>query len=328
MIKINANDLVNSKEFVREPVDIEVNNILESSSNKIILTGEKGSGKSTVLCSLEKRGLGSKEQTIKIAPEGVMSLSTREPNKVFNRDVFDTFYELSFARDILRYIKSNYPILARKCFAKENEKVYSLTKSFYTTLNNAIYLYESKFDTKVNTKELSYSILRDLRRLLEVEKLNLSIDRFDDINGSSEYVQQIYKRYFDMFDKVMIVSDDPNLNNEKLIEKGYEIRKIEYGSSKEVLREIIKRRIQSHNDNNVDKMNEDLFTQDIFIDKLINQGNNSITRSLDILYITNHYLNFEGSNSSFEKIIDDSIKYEKERVKKLERIIKPPTLYL
>ena len=45
MLKIKVNNLVNSEEFVREPVDKEVNEILNSSSNKIILTGGKGIGK-------------------------------------------------------------------------------------------------------------------------------------------------------------------------------------------------------------------------------------------------------------------------------------------
>ena len=46
MLKINAKILVNSEEFVREPVDEKVNEILSSSSKKIILTGGKSVGKS------------------------------------------------------------------------------------------------------------------------------------------------------------------------------------------------------------------------------------------------------------------------------------------
>ena len=115
MLKIRANNLVNSEEFVREPVDKEVDEILNSSSNKIVLTGGKGIGKSTVLCSLEKRGLGCKEQTIYYCPEGIITLS-KEPNEIYNNKLFDYLYELNFSNNILLYIKKNYPMLFKKYF--------------------------------------------------------------------------------------------------------------------------------------------------------------------------------------------------------------------
>lgn len=95
MLKISAKKLLNSEEFVREPIDKETNEILNSSGNKIILTGGKGIGKSTVLCGLEKRGLGCKEQTIYDSPDAIIELD-KEPNEKFDNKVFDYHSELYF----------------------------------------------------------------------------------------------------------------------------------------------------------------------------------------------------------------------------------------
>ena len=126
MIKIKAKDLINSEEFVREPVDNEVNEILESNNKKIIISGPKGTGKSTVLCSLEQRGLGSREQTINICPDAVVTLK-KEPEGRFGDKEFESFHELQFTNYILRYIKNNYPIMFNKCFYKEERQANELT---------------------------------------------------------------------------------------------------------------------------------------------------------------------------------------------------------
>ena len=180
MLKIRANNLVNSEEFVREPVDKEVDEILNSSSNKIVLTGGKGIGKSTVLCSLEKRGLGCKEQTIYYCPEGIITLS-KEPNEIYNNKLFDYLYELNFSNNILLYIKKNYPIVFKKYFEKDKELVNRYLEHLYKQLNNS-FVEDDKFDIKLDTKELSRIILIKLYDKMKIEKLNLAIDRFDHIN--------------------------------------------------------------------------------------------------------------------------------------------------
>jgi predicted AAA+ superfamily ATPase len=63
-MNIRANELINSDIYVREPVDKYKNKINNSESNKVILTGGRGTGKSVVLNELQQRGLGTNNQTV------------------------------------------------------------------------------------------------------------------------------------------------------------------------------------------------------------------------------------------------------------------------
>ena len=323
MLKIKANNLVNSEEFVREPVAKEVNEILTSSSSKTILTGGKGIGKSTVLCSLEKKGLGCKEQTIYDNPEGIITL-TKEPNEKFDNKVFDYLSELRFTNNILFYIKSNYPIAFKKHFEKDMESVHSLLDELFKQLNSSCFE-DIAIECKYGIKELSFDILNRFRQIMGIDKLNIAIDRFDKMNGSSEYVQKTYERYFDMFDRVILTSDDPNLDKERLTSKGYDLRHISYGNDKDVLGEIIRHRKPLYEDN---KTYKELFTTDLFLDKLIN-FNGNIDLSLEALgYIRELLSWYDGNNHSIENVLDEAIEEKKNYSKKLEKVISKPTLYL
>ena len=247
MEKIKANDLINSEEFIREPVDKEINEILNSTSEKTILTGGRGIGKSTILYSLQNRGLGSREQTIYYRPESIITLQ-KEPNEYFNSIVFDYLYELRFSNNLLNYIKSKYPLTFNKYFKDDKKLVNNLLDELYKQINaSAIEIEGLPITINVATKELSLDILKRFRETLEIEKMNIAIDRFDWVNGSSEYVQKLHKKYFDMFDKVILTSDDKTIDKEDLAARGYNIKEITYGKDKEVLREILKRRIQLNN---------------------------------------------------------------------------------
>ena len=323
MLKIKANNLVNSEEFVREPVDKEINGILNSSSSRIILTGGKGIGKSTVLCGLEKRGLGCKEQTIYDNPEGVITLA-KEPTEMFNSKVFDYLSELRFTNNILFYIKRNFPIVFKKYFEKDMESIHSLLDELFKQLNNA-YFEDITIECKYGIKELSLDVLNRFRQIMEIDKLNIAIDRFDKMNGSSEYVQNTYAKYFDMFDKVILTSDDTSLDSERLFSKGYDLRHISYGNDKDVLREIIRRRKSLYEDN---KTYKELFTTDLFLDKLTKFDGN-IDLSLETLACVRDLFSwYNGSDHSVESILDEAIEEKKEYSKKLERIISKPTLYV
>ena len=322
MLKISAKKLLNSEEFVREPIDKETNEILNSSSNKIILTGGKGIGKSTVLCGLEKRGLGCKEQTIYDSPDAIIELD-KEPNKKFDNRIFDYRSELYFTNNILQYIENNYPIVFKKYFEKDKELLYSLSHEFFNQVNSSYYR-DVTIECKYGIKELSFDILNRFRQILEIDKLNLAIDRFDKMNGSSKYVQKTYERYFDMFDKVILTSDDPNLDKEGLFAKGYDLRFISYGKDKDVLREIIRRRKSLYEDS---KTYKELFTTDYILDKIIIDGN--IDLSLEVLQRFKFLLScYKNDNLNIDKMLDEAVEEKKEDVKKMEKRIHKPTLYL
>lgn len=57
MIKyIKTQELINSEQFVREPVDDLSKEIIKSSSKKVIINGGRGIGKTVILSSIENRG--------------------------------------------------------------------------------------------------------------------------------------------------------------------------------------------------------------------------------------------------------------------------------
>ena len=100
----NASELIISKEYVREPVDKAVNKILESKKRRIILSGNKGTGRTTVLHALQNRWLGTKEQTIYMHPDAIIFMS-KEPTEQFNEELFNYVYEQNFVHSILCYIE-------------------------------------------------------------------------------------------------------------------------------------------------------------------------------------------------------------------------------
>ena len=322
MLRINAKTLVNSEEFVREPVDEKVNEILTSSSKKIILTGGKSVGKSTVLYSLEKRGLGSKEQTIYYCPEKAIVLR-KEPNENYSNELFDYLYELQFTNNILIYIKNNYPILFENKFKKDKELVEKYLKELYNQITNSLYG-DANFDIKFSTKDLSFAILSRFYDKMGIKKLNLAIDGFDKANGSSKYVQGLYQKYFDMFDKVILTSDDPNLDSKKLRRKRYELKEISYGKDKDVLREIIRRRKSLYDD---DMAYKELYTTDLFLNKLTTLDGN-IDLSLESLVYFRELLKWYNVSVGLERFLDEAIEDKKDYSKKLEKMISKPTLYL
>ena len=316
----NASELIISKEYVREPVDKAVNKILESKKRRIILSGNRGTGRTTVLHALQNRGLGTKEQTIYMHPEAIIFME-KEPTEQFNEELFDYIYEQYFAHSILCYIKRNYPLTYEKYFKKDKEALSKAIDEFDEQLNNCWYI-ETTFKTSKEPEKILKRTLYKMYDKLNIDKLNIAIDGFDKINGSSKYAQKVYERNFHRFDKTIIVSNDPKLKKENLNNsEEYDIQKLTYGKNKDVLREIIRRRMSE------DKEKADLYTQDIFINKLAKLGEN-ITFTLEVLAHIDRRLSWCEQVNDIEKIIDEVTIVQKEKAKELKKIIKPPTLYL
>ena len=128
-----------------------------------------------------------------------------------------------------------------------------------------------------------------------------------------------------MFNRVILTSDDQNLDNERLFAKGYKLKYISYGKDRDVLEEIIRRRKALYEDN---KIHRELLTTDLFLDKLTKFDGN-IDLSLEVLQRFKELLSwYDGSNHSVESILDEAIEDKKESAKKLERMISKPTLHL
>ena len=320
MKKKKGNQIVNSSEYVREPVDKEVNSILNLEINKVILTGGRGVGKTTVLCALENRGLGSNEQTIYMCPEPAITVS-KEPDKFLNENAFRYLYELRFANSILNYIKKNYPIVYEKYFDNDRKFVHNLLDEVFAAINNMGYK-ESTINCKYGTNDLVVGIMSKFIRLMDVQKINLALDRFDQVNGSSEYVQKLYERYFDLFDKVIIATDDDTIDSADLGRKGYDVRTIDYGKDEDVLCTIIKNRESLYADN---KRYIELFTSKSVLDRLSVFGSN-IDNALYALYKTIDYIHVY--DDDVVKALDEAIKDVIKETTDLQEMMGKTKLYL
>ena len=324
MLKIKASKLIHSENFVREPVDKEVRDILSSPSKKVILTGGRGVGKSTVLYSLENSGLGRSEQTICTSPESIIALS-REPDNRYDSEYFDYLHELRFANSILYYIKTNYPLAYDKYFKEDHMKVVSKLNEFFNKLNDS-YFTEVNFNLNLKLREFSYPIVSRFRDVMNIDKLNLGVDRFDGMFGGSEYYQKLYESYFDMFDKVVLVSDDRNLDAEGLFNNGYSLKFISYGNNEDVLKQIIKHRSGFY-ENGEDALKE-VFTLNPVIERLL-QLNGNIDMALDVLYDVKTSIKYnDGTNIRLEEIVDLAIRDKKDYARRLEKMDFKHTFYL
>ena len=325
MIIININKLMDdSYALVEKPVAKEVNSILNSESKKIILAGERETGRTVVLRSIENRGLNTKEQSIYCLLQGVV-MHSKEPEGWFNEKAFDCYYELTFTSVILGYIRDTYPSIYEKYFQEEKERFCSISKRYNNTFNNNIFG-DKTFDINLATKELSKGILDKFREIQGLDRLNLLVDNFDRMNGSSKYVQEIYKKYFDMFDKVVITTDDKSIDKIRLKREGYDIRKISYGKNKNVLKEIIERRVVIHEAEKNVNVGRKRFIDDSFICRLI-QEMGTLGLSLKVVNnIVEHLAFYEGR--SFEYMTDVAIKAEKKEAEGLEKMLGKSKLYL
>lgn len=237
--------------FVREPVDKVNKEILKSDSKRIILTGGRGSGKSTILYSLEDRGLGTEEQTINTFFDSAGIFGYTPSENIIN-EVYRTEYELSFCFKLLAYIKNNYPFIYEKEFKDIYGVLDEMSAEFIDAINNGIFesYKQNNFSNFLETMSIAKSLVERIRNVLEVEKLNLSIDRFDWTNNSSKLSQKILSEYFSLFDKVILTSDDDALSlmpifYDLINYKNYDIKRLNYGENLEIVKVILQRYIEA-----------------------------------------------------------------------------------
>lgn len=283
----NHKDLIFGEGFIREPVDHLCNEINNNVSKKIILSGGRGSGKSVVLYNNEKKNLGNDTQCIYTIFDSIRMFKGY-PNDVFDDHFLNHYYELVFSNKLLHYIKNNYSLTYENSFKDLEEITYDLIKKLDNYINKACYV-EVTLDKYLKPTELSQLIIERLKRNLNINTLYLSIDRFDWTNGNSISAQIILSKFFDMFDKVIITTDDESLldkNNRKdFIKRGYSFIDINYGKDKVIIKELIKKRIVLYNKNlkfGNKTFNENNITDEIY-QYLINKTNGNISLMLDII---------------------------------------------
>lgn len=325
---INAEMLVNSKEFVREPVDRICKIFEDSSSKRSILGTERGSGKSVILHNLEKRGIGTEQQCIYTSFDlgfihGLDSIYTKE--------FFEHYYEVIIAKKILNYINKYYEFTYENEFKFIDMELNILIKEINNYINTARYYENMRLSRYLKSGEISGEILTKFKKSLNIDSLNWAIDRFDWINGSSELSQTILSKYFDMFDKTIITTDDKNMkvanHSNKYIKQGYDIYYTTIGKNPIIVKEIIRRRIKQYNNDKNTEFNVNLLTDNIY-QIITDKANGNIDVILDSVSNFIDVWHFKDGNLNIDQQINDCMDQNIDTVKKLQKMSKSPKLYL
>lgn len=325
MKTIRAQELIKSDQFIREPVDSLCKEIINNSSKKIILTGGRGIGKSTVLYNMENKGLDTENQTICAHFESCTALSNK-PNELFNERFFIHYYELNFCFKLLSYVRKYY-YLNYENFKDIELLLKEISKDTTNCINNISYN-GSKLKRHLNMGEISLEILERIKLYLDINSLSLAIDRFDWTNDKSEYVQNLLSKYFELFDKVILTTDDLTLNknDKKEIENnGYSFIPVMYGKKLRIIKKIIKKRIKLCNYKFFD---ENAITNEIY-KNLINKSNGNISLMLDTVSEVAEICEWEEKISEdLSYQFDTEINNQLDKVKKLKKMDIPPKFYL
>lgn len=341
--KITPQELIISKLFtgnlsLREPVWNIVEKIYEGTPRKIILTGGRGVGKSTVLASLTKPPYTYNTKTINLSFDSVIHFS-ESPNNLFTEDFFHHYYELVISWQLLNYAKNYYtcyPNYAKQEFLRMfkdiEEKLTRILNKTNEYLRHAYYS-KIKLDEYLTPQELSPEILNRLKDFLDSENINITIDRFDWINGRSELSQQVLSTYFDMFNKVILTSDDQELATKerqtKLQSQGYTIIPVNYGSDYHTIRSIIETRLKNIPDLKLNFHPGALTNQKLL--EIINKAEGNITIILNIISELTDIYQFDSSPFALGNLrdqIDLVTDKHLNHAKILTKSMKEPKLYL
>lgn len=325
------NDFINSNLCLKDVLDKTSSELLEIPSKKIILNGERGTGRSLLLEDCEDLGIKNGEPFFATIFDSAGLFSKK--SEKFDDKFIEHYYEIVFCNKLLNFINHYYPKLFEEHFLEINEKINSLIKDTDKYINDCIYT-NIKLDIYLKKGDISSQIIDDFKYYSSLSTLSLGIDRFDRTNSSNQYVQELLSSYFDMFNKVILIVDDENLNDTKkqedLLDKDFGLMQIEYTKNFEIAKEILKRRINFYNF----EMNpsEEVFPFELIPDevikKLIEDTNGNITMMINVVYKCMKLWKWDKENFDIEKEFKLTTLQEFNTNMTLKRFIKPPKFYL
>lgn len=213
--------------IVKEPIKEIYKRIDGSEESVIVLTGNRGSGRSTVLLSKESENLKSNEFSIyhHFDSCGIGA----DSHEVGEEPIIHCF-ELKMARVLL------YTLKEQGVFTRQDEIIAQETQKLHNQWNQFINNYGDIDRLKSNMVSKGYyteDLVNEIRSIFRAEKLNLLIDRFDWMFNRNPKAQECISGYFPLFDKVVLTTDDENYR------ATYPTVEVNYGKDKEVVREII-----------------------------------------------------------------------------------------
>ena len=146
------------------------------------------------------------------------------------------------------------------------------------------------------------------------------------MNGSSSYTQSLISKYFDIFDKTVITVDADSLEKERLIKKGYSFVPITYGKEIDIIKRIIRKRI---NLNKVLNTFDEKILSDEIYKKMIEKLNGDITSMIDTCGAVHDIFIWEEGKVDINAEVDEALLCQLIRKKELrERDGNPPKFYL
>lgn len=327
MIKnVNVNQLLFSDLLVKEPVD-EVNDKLADKRGKFILTGSRGCGKSTILGKREIDSLKTEHPAILTRFDGAGLFGTKD-NKYFNKPIMQHYYEVIMCRKFLDYIREYYPELYHTKFGSLDSVTNSRLAEIDRYINTAMYT-GGQIDHKLFSGELLCEIVSMFRSGTGAKSLTLMIDRFDWTHNSDPRVQDILKNYFSMFEKVIVTSDDPTINDKKrkidLNDKGYEVVNSSYSSDLDTVTDIVERRFELDEDTRPKFPIGEVSVEDYA--SLIERCGGNLDTILDS-FMYAETLHKWDERKAVSTILDEACSEKVKGVKQFRKMSKPPKLYL
>ncbi len=323
----NIDKLFSTNRFVLEPVYKCSSDILNSSSKKVILSGGRNVGKSTVLSRMEHWGINTNNQTIWMKFDKVLNFQN---NPYYDSTFLEHFYELMISLKLLSYVKKYYPLTC-SYFSDIDSVLIQICNETDNYINNAYYE-KLKISKYLKWGEISSIIYDKIKKMEHVDYINCAIDNFDWINHSNMGTQQFLIAYEKIFDKMFITVDDPKVNynvfKNRLIKDEYDIIDINYSKDINWVKEIIKRRVKYFLKKKRYYFDIDNVFDDNVYQKLIDRCYGNIDMMLETIYETINLSEWlptdDNCLSLFNDCLNDTVKKDKE----YQKISYKPKFYL
>ncbi len=299
---------IKKNENVEEAVNNIENEINNSSSKVIVLKGERGSGKSTVLLSKEiKNHIGSEINIYNQFSVAGIGVTSKEVGMEFIKHKF----EIEMASVLLNYLKE----VDDKNIEIITEELKKLSKLFVYDINN--FDINGKFKSEIiEPGHYTEYLIEKIKKIYFPEKLSFLIDRFDWMFNRSIDAQKCIEEYFPLFDQVILTTDDLNYAS------SYPIVEVNYGKDKKIVKEIIKRHISAINKSIKEKLNLDCI-KDETIDLMISKANGDIDVILSAIDSLYSYFNFQSNELNNELKVNLMQKVNEKQKRKLPKNLQP-----
>lgn len=324
--------IINTERFnleACEKVQEELNNPI---NNKIIVTGERYSGKTTTLESYAKTTINNKNQAIYI-----------EANK-YNYEPYLTDrelkykYELLISCNLINHIKYNYPKQYEKKYKNIELDLLKELKRF-SMYKKSIFDKEQKINLNYTKEKILTPLIGNIKNDLNIDKLTIILDQFDWVGNSSARYQKMMNKYLELFDKHIITTDDISVREDKqrkkeLTQKGYEITTINYGLDHKIVKDIITKDLNYWQKNKRvlnNKLNinfqdiKNIISNETY-NLLIDRSNGDINSIFEAIkpYYEYNYMNFTDIDNNILKFQEDYLIQKEE----IERKLKVKKLHL